>query len=387
MPCRFIDGIYPKVVSRGYQGKLVDVDGNEYIDLISGLGAISLGYSNSQVNQKVIDQLYKGVSFSLPTELEYLVAKKLIELVPNTEMWKFGKNGTDGTVMAVRAARAFTGRTKILTVGYNGCADQFEIRGTRTAGIPKELSTTIDKAEYNNIFTFHKILDGEYACVLMEPMVYEYPAANFLETIREWCSMSGTLLIFDEVVTGGRFKDFVAQKSFGIIPDITVLGKAIANGFPLSAVGAKRSIMETFERDDFFASNTFGGEAVSLAACLETLNQLPMHLPQMYIKGLTIKEKFNALFFERLNTKCIGYPTRLVFQFPTVEHKALFMQEMCLEGVLIGAANMVMASHTFQDVEDIQMAMFKASQVVKNHWAIPIEALYGKLPTDALRKN
>ena len=262
--------VYPKALDYGREGHVFDIEGREYIDLISGLGAVSVGYANTDVSLAAQLQLHKGVTFSLPTLLEAQVAERLTQLVPNTEMWKFGKNGTDGTVMAVRAARAFTKRTKIMTVGYNGCADQFEIKGVRNAGIPEELKDTIVKATYNDIDSFRELFSYEYACVLLEPMVVHYPEKHFLSDLRMICDRTGTVLIFDEVVTGGRFDGFTAQSHFKVVPDLTVLSKGLANGFPLCAVGGSRRIMSTFERNDFFASGTFGGETeIGRASCRE----------------------------------------------------------------------------------------------------------------------
>ncbi len=383
MPCRFVEGVYPKVLDRGHDGHVWDLDNNEYIDLISGLGAVSVGYANEDINLAAWSQMCKGTSFSLPNALEAEVAERLCQLVPHTEMWKFGKNGTDATVMAVRAARAITGRTKILSVGYNGCADVFEAAGTRRAGIPKALGDFIEKAVYNDIESFQCLRDENYACLIMEPMVYEYPQKYFLEALRDLCTETGTILIFDEVVNGGRFGQFVSQSYFGVVPDLTCLGKAIANGFPLCAVGGTRQFMSVFERDDFFASGTFGGEAVSLAACLETVNSLQAAIPQMVNNGTRIQEAFNKIFNGQ--AKCEGYPTRLIFKFPTSELKALFMQEMCLRGVLIGHANMIMASHTDADVTNIVNAIYESYRVLNDNWKTPTSVMKGKLPQDALK--
>ncbi len=384
MPCRFVEGIYPKVLDSGINGVVWDLDGNRYIDLISGLGAVSVGYSDPQVNLAAYEQIAKGVSFSLPTVLEAEVSERLCELVPETEMWKFGKNGTDATVMAVRVARAYTGRMKVLSVGYNGCADVFEAAGTRRAGIPDILSQFIHKAVYNDLETFQCLRDETYACLIMEPMVYEAPDKEFLEQVRKLCSLTGTVLIFDEVVNGGRFSQFVSQSYFGVLPDLTCLGKAIANGFPLCAVGGKRQFMAVFERDDFFASGTFGGEAVSLACCLATVNKLLDSIPRMVWNGSRIKEAFNKIFNGKAT--CLGYPTRLIFKFSTPELKALFMQEMCLQGVLIGQANMVMANHTDQNITDVINAIYGAYRVLNDNWLNPVAAMKGKMPEDALRK-
>ncbi len=386
MPSRFIRGVYPEVLSHGRDAHVWDMEGNKYIDLIAGLGAVSIGYGDMDVTNQAFNQARLGVSFSLPHAIEGRVARKLNSLVPGTEMWKFGKNGTDATVMAVRMARAHTNRMNIVTAGYSGCADVFEAIGVRTAGIPvAQLAPLNHRAVYNDIESFQCLRDHSYACVIMEPMVYDYPKPGFLEALRELCTETGTLLIFDEVVTGGRFEQFVAQSYFKVLPDLTCLGKAIANGFPLSSVGGPRKYMSTFERDDFFASGTFGGEAVSLAACLATVDKLETQLQQTVENGRVIQASFNALF--KGMATCEGYPTRFIFKFPTKAHSGLFMQEMCLKGVLIGHANMVMSSLTRKDILKIVPAFENAYEVLNDNWTNPLAALKGPLPEDTLRKQ
>ncbi len=384
MPNKFVDGVYPKVLDHGKGGHVWDVDNNEYIDLIAGLGCISVGYNVESINEKVIKQLHKGVSFSLPNTLEYLIARRLIDLVPFTDSWKFFKTGTEADMAAIRVARAFNGRDKVLTCGYHGWADWYAIQNNRKAGIPEFNAKLVDKATYNDLSSFHKILDGKYAAVILEPMVWENPKDGFLQTIRDWCTTSQTMLIFDEVVTGGRFKDFVAANHFEVKPDLIVLSKGIANGFPLAAVGGGILAMSTFERDDFFVSGTFGGECISLVACYETLSILKKSINTMYINGLRIREYFNQLFFNT-GAVCRGYPTRLTFDFPNIQLKGLFMQEMCLNGVLTGYSNMIMAEHTSEDVEKICTAILKTHTVMLKHWKRPDIALLGNPPEEALR--
>ncbi len=383
MACRFPSN-YPKVLLHGKGCYVRGDDGIDYIDFISGLGAISVGYADIMVNGAVKEQLEKGCLFSLPIELEYLAAKTLTELIPGTEMWKFGKNGTDGTVMAVRAARAYTGRTKILTVGYNGCADQFEIKGVRNAGIPKELEGTIDKALYNDIKSFSALNSRDYACVLMEPMVIDFPNGYFLEKVKDLCHATGTLLIFDEVVTGGRFEGFSASRYFEVVPDMYVFGKAIANGLPLCAVGGSRQIMQTFERDDFFASGTFGAECLSLAAFIKTQELLTKALPQMYKQGLRVKEAFNMAF--KSKAVCNGYPTRLAFEFPSDEYKYLFWQLMAEQSILLGHNNFIMASHMESDINYVIRAINSVCEVMLSVWHKPLSIFKGPLPSMAVRK-
>jgi glutamate-1-semialdehyde 2,1-aminomutase len=379
LPERFVSA-YPKMLEGGKGCIVRGSNGWNYIDLIAGLGAVSVGYNNTRVNRAVVNQMAKGVSFSLPTFIESQVAEKLNSLMPEMEMWKFAKTGTQANEYAVRCARAYTGRTQILTLGYNGCNDQFEILGTRNAGIPKVLATTIDKARFNELFNSHTPL----ACVLLEPMVFEQPNKEFLSYVRSECDRTGTLLIFDEVVTGGRFEGFAAYKYFNVVPDLITMGKGLANGFPLSVVGGKRDIMCTFERDDFFASGTFNGEAVSLAACFETLSILEEQIPQMVRHGRQIQDAFNDLFGKKAT--CKGYPTRLSFEFPTKEHKALWMQEMSLKGVLTSGTNFVMADMTDDDVRWITNYITDTYKFMSRHWENPSEVLQGPLPTEALKR-
>lgn len=361
---------YPKVLSHGKSGHVLDEQDNEYIDLISGLGAISVGYSNSYINNKVEDQILRGVSFSLPTKIEGLVAQRLTELVPWTEQWRFGKTGTDGVLMAIRAARALTERTKILTFGYHGCTDHFECLGTRRAGM-------LDLTEYTHQYTARlDYSDESYAALVLEPWILEQTITC---GIRDWCTETGTLLIADEVVTGGRFEGFTASSYLKIQPDIIVMGKGLANGFPLCAVGGTRRIMSVFERDDFFASGTFGGETVSLSACLATTDILSTQIKKMIWNGSRIQEAFNKLFKDY--GVCAGYPTRLDFKFKEQINKWKFWQEMCNQGILIGYNNFIMADHTDEDITKVISAMFK---VHKNFNKVEFK---GPIPSEALRKN
>ena len=362
--------MYPKVVYKGVAGHVFDVDGNEYVDLISGLGSISVGYNNEEVNAAVINQLNNGVSFSLPTMLEYHVAKRLTELFPHTEMWKYGKNGVDATLMAIRCARAYTGRNKILVHGYHGCSDHFESLGTRQAGM-------VDMSAVTEVYSKPPTINNrEYAAVIIESYVFDSIDWSALQI---WCKATGTLLIVDEIVSGGRFPGFSAYAYLGLVPDLVCVGKGLANGFPMSAVGGRKEIMQTFDRDDFFASTTFGGETISLAACLKTLDILQKNLDSTISKGQLVKDMFNMCFAQLGIGKCKGYPTRLTFDFEDKCDKAIFMQEMCKRGVLIGYSNMVMVEHTASDLETIITA-FK--DIVANWNSFKLE---GDMPVEALR--
>lgn len=374
LPSRYVNGVYPKLLVKGQGGVVTDVDGREYIDYIAGLGAVSVGYNNQTVNNAIKEQLEKGISFSLPNPLEADVAEALSKLMPEMDMWKFGKNGTDATLMAIRCARALTGRKKILVHGYHGCSDHFEALGTRKAGM-------IDLADFVKRFDGkYDYSDHSFAAIIVEPRIF---APLDWQAARDWCNETNTLLIFDEIVTGGRFPGFTAYKHMGIVPDMVTVGKGLANGMPFSAVGGKQEIMRTFERDDIFASMTFGGECLSLAACLATLPLIKESISRSIEYGSGIQRCFD-LVFEGL-ARCEGFPTRTQFVFPSPEHKALFWQECVKEGVLFGYSNFIMTDHSTDDLVRTLSVIVSASRVVKNNWHDPLSKLEGSLPVEALR--
>ncbi len=374
LPSRYVNGQYPKMITRGYDGHVIDTDGKDYIDYIAALGAVSVGYNNEYINSAIMEQLEKGISFSLPNSLEADVSERLCGLFPGSEMWKFGKNGVDATLMAIRCARAYTGRSKIMVHGYHGCSDHFECLGTRKAGMVDLSDYT---TAYSGTFDFD---DKSYAALIVEPQVFQ---ALDWKKAKEWCEATGALLIFDEIVTGGRWEGFSAAKYLGIRPDLYTVGKGLANGMPLSAVGGNQEIMKTFERDDFFASTTFGGECLSLAACLATLNVLEKSIKKVIKYGQDLQDEFNTLFSPM--AYCEGFSTRTQFVFPSTAHKALFWQECVKHGVLFGYSNFPMVTHTEADLSKTIDAMRQASIVVKSNWENPETALEGSMPVEALR--
>jgi len=173
MPNRFVEGVYPKMLVSGEGCVVKDEEGKEYVDMISGLGAISVGYNDPVVNHYVMEQMKRGTLFSLPNRLEGITAKVLTELVPFTEQWKFLKTGTEGTMAAVRCAKAYTGRDKIMTCGYHGWLDWYAIQNNRKAGISEFNSLFVTKAVYNDIESFKDVLSKKYAAVIIEPYIWD----------------------------------------------------------------------------------------------------------------------------------------------------------------------------------------------------------------------
>jgi glutamate-1-semialdehyde 2,1-aminomutase len=213
-------GVSPFFIERGKGSKVWDVDGNEYVDFVNSLAAVTLGYCDEDVDKAVQDQMKNGVLFSLPHKLEMEVAEKLIGIIPCAEKVRFAKNGTDATSASIRIARAYTGKEHIAVCGYHGWQDWYIGSTTRDLGVPKAVKELTHKFEYNNLESLEKIFqEQELASVIMEPMNIEYPQDNFLKKVKELVHKNNALLIFDETVTGFRYSLGGAQELFDVTPD------------------------------------------------------------------------------------------------------------------------------------------------------------------------
>lgn len=360
-------GISPLYIQRAKGCQVWDADGNKYIDLVSSLASITLGYGDSRVDGAVRKQLKKGVTFSLPGILEAEVAEMICELVPSAEMVRFGKNGTDATSAAVRLARAFTGKDRVLVCGYHGWQDWFIGSTTRNKGVPEAVSGLTETFKYNDLDSLRKIVDArtDIACVVMEPMNSIYPEPGFLEGVREITKTKGIVLVFDETITGFRFSEGGAQELFGVTPDLSTFGKGIANGFPLSVVVGKREIM--MEMEEIFFSGTFGGELLSLAAAKVVLQ---LHLKKEVVPDLT--EIGNSLCRNTESSilesgikdvlSLSGHPTWKFLNWrdhkngTTAEIKTYFMQECFKSGILILGTHNVNLAVSEKDLKHINIS-------------------------------
>ena len=295
-------GGQPVFMDSAAGSKLRDIDGNEYLDYIGSWGPFILGHSHPRVVAALHAQLDKATSFGAPTELENLLAKKIIEMVPSIEMVRMVNSGTEATLSAIRLARAFTRREKILKFEgcYHGHADSFLIKagsGVATLGLPDSPGVTAATAgdtltaRFNDLASVEAMVRAfpdQIACVILEPVVGNMgcvpPGDGFLEGLRSLCTREGILLIFDEVMTGFRVAPGGAQELFGITPDLSTLGKIIGGGLPVGAYGGRRDIMEMVApAGPMYQAGTLSGNPLAMTAGLETLRILTED-PDLYTK-------------------------------------------------------------------------------------------------------
>jgi 3-aminobutanoyl-CoA transaminase len=279
-PSDFIEGEYPIFVESGKGGHVTDVDGNEYVDFLSGYGPVILGYREEEVDEAVIRQMRdKGFCFTLTQRYQNELAKKLKELVPSAEMSIFLKTGSDATTASIRIARAYTNRIKVMRCGYHGWHDWcVEMKG----GIPEKLYEDVHEFHYNNLNHLEDLMaryGNQTAAIIMTPFGHplhqkmEEPQPGFLEGVRELATKYGSVLIFDEVRTNFRLSMGGAQKLYGVTPDLSVLGKSMANGYAISVVTGKTEVMMA-AASKLFISSTFFPNSDGYIAALKTIEIL-----------------------------------------------------------------------------------------------------------------
>lgn len=358
-PQQNVKGVAPKYLQRGKGSHVWDVDGNEFIDYQMAIGPLSLGYAYDKVDKAIKDQLKDGITFSLMHPLEVEVAELIHKVVPNAESIRFSKTGADVTSAAVRLARAFTKRNKVLCCGYHGWHDWYISVTDRNKGIPESIQDMTYTFNYNDIQSVIDSIDEDTACVILEPYVFEEPKDNFLQKLRDVCTKNGTLLIFDEMWSGFRIAIGGAQEYFKVDSDLACFSKAVANGMPISILTGRKDIMSLLEHDVFFFT-TFGGEALSLAAVKATLNEMvEKNIPaQLAKQGNKLKVGYNKIA-EELGmpyTKCTGFDCRTIITFDAsagnpLEMKSLVQQEMIKRGILWGGFHNMSFSHSDSDIE------------------------------------
>lgn len=376
----------PGFIVRGKGTKVWDPDGNEFIDWGMGLRSVILGHAYEPVLEAVREQLVLGSNFTRPSVIEADVAERLVDLIPSAQMVKFAKNGSDVTTAAVKLARAYTGRDVVVRCYDHPffSVDDWFIGDTAChAGVPEAVRSLTKNFRFNDVAGLEAVLEqysGQVACVILEPAAMCEPEPGFLAKVRELTSKHKAVLIFDEMISGFRWHPKGAQAMYGVTPDLSTFGKAIANGFSLAALVGRREIMELggLEHDKprvFLLSTTNGGETHSLAAARVTMQTLAdgAIIEGIWAKGKRLTEEFNAISRELgllEYVRMAGVPCSPYQQFldkrgnADLALRTLYLQEMIRHGILIPYIA-ISAAHSAADIDNTLEASRKAMQIVQ----------------------
>lgn len=383
-------GMTPLFVKEARGSHIVDVDGNGYIDYVGSWGPLILGHAHPKVVEAIKTTSERGTSYGIPTELEVRMAGKVVEMVPSMEMVRMVNSGTEATMSAIRLARGFTGRKKI--VKFNGCyhghGDSLLVRsGSGLAtfgipgspGIPEEIVQHTLSLPYNDLTEVERVMSEmgkDVAGIIVEPVAANMgvvpPVPGFLEGLRTLCSQYGALLIFDEVITGFRLAPGGAQQIYGILPDLTCLGKIIGGGLPVGAYGGRRDVMlRMAPAGDVYQAGTLSGNPLAMSAGLATLHLLEgegvyeeLDEKAEYLSkgiGQAARAEGIALFQTRVGSiGCAFFTDRVVRDFETAqtsdtEAYGVFFREMLKQGVYLAPSQFeaffLSTAHTREDLD------------------------------------
>ena len=307
------------------------------------------------------------------------MAERLTRIIPCAEMVRFGKNGSDATAGAVRAARAYTGRERVACCGYHGWQDWFIGSTTRNGGVPKAVCELTHPFPYNDLTALERLLDahpGEFAAVIMEPVNFVEPQPDYLQGVKDLAHRHGALLVFDEICSGFHLGLGGAQKRYGVTPDLACFGKAMGNGFPIACVVGRADVMRIF--GEIFFSFTFGGEVASMAAAMKVLDILEQTdaLACIEANGRRLQDGFNALVKQaglEGRFECVGQPVWSLLKFRNAEGKdsllerSLFQQETVKRGLLLLVTHNMTAAHDAAAVEQT-LEIYAATMKTLRGW-------------------
>ncbi len=356
----------PVAIKRGKGARIWDIEDNEFVDWGMGLTSVLLGHAYEPIIEVIKKELENGVNFIRPSYIELEVAELLVNQIPSAEMVKFAKNGSDATTAAIKLARAYTKREIVLR-----CEDNpfFSVHDWFIGDTPVDNGVLSCVKEYTKRFKYNDIdslkeqiskYKNKIACLIMEVVSTTEPKDGYLQAVRDICTKEGIVLIFDEVVSGFRFHPKGAQYLYGVTPDISTFGKAMANGFSISAIVGKKEILELggIKHDKervFLLSTTYGGETHHLRAAqksIEILNSNDYEVTKHIWKvGKTIKNAFNKISTDLGlidKAKIEGVDCRPYFYFENNKLRTLFLQEMVKHGVLLQSIN---PSYSHRDSE------------------------------------
>lgn len=364
--------VAPGFISKGSGCHVWDVDGNEFIEYGMGLRAVSLGHAFPRVVKSASEQLCRGTNFTRPSPLEPECAERLLDLIPGAEMAKFTKDGSSATTAAIRLARAYTGRDMVALCSEHPffSYDDWAVSTTSMdAGIPKDVARLTLTFRYNDLGSAELLFStcpGRIAALILEPEKDIAPTAGYLAGLRELCDRNGSLLIFDEMITGFRWPQYSAQRHFGIKPDLSTFGKALGNGISISALVGKREIMTlggfNHDRDRvFLLSTTHGAETHALAAALAVMDVYRTEpvIQTLQRQGVRLQAGVEAAarrhgldkYFQLAGRPCnLIYICRDRAEVPSQTYRTLFLQETIRRGIL--APSLVVSySHADEDID------------------------------------
>ncbi|MFG2516136.1 glutamate-1-semialdehyde 2,1-aminomutase [Streptomyces sp. NPDC048584] len=384
------DDQYPEdlapVISHGRGAHVWDVDGNRYVEYGSGLRSVSLGHAHPRVTEAVRRELDRGSNFVRPSLVEAEAAERFLATVPTAEMVKFAKNGSDATTAAVRLARAATGRPRVALCAdhpFFSVDDWFIGTTPMSAGIPARTTELTVSFPYGDLPATEELLTrygGEIACVILEPATHTEPPPGYLAGLRELADRHGCVLVFDEMITGFRWSEAGAQGLYGVVPDLSTFGKALGNGFAVSALAGRRDLMErgglrhSGDRV-FLLSTTHGAETHALAAAMAvqttyTREGVTAHLHALGAKLAAGIREAAAGMGVADHVVVRGRDSNLVYATldergrPSQEYRTLFLRRLLAGGVL-APSFVVSAALTDADIDHTVEAVAGACAVYR----------------------
>lgn len=396
-------GMNPPFIAKANGSHMWDVDGNEYIDYVCSWGPLILGHRHPAIINALENCLERGTTYGAPTDLELTLAEMVIDALPSVEMVRMVNSGTEATMSALRLARAYTKRNKIVKFegNYHGHHDSLLIKagsgalthGVPTSpGVPQNIADNTINARYNDLEFLKKIFDevgSDIAAIIVEPMAGNMgvvpPAKGFLEGLRNLCTKHGALLIFDEVITGFRLSYGGAQAYYGVMPDLTCLGKIIGGGLPVGAYGGRHEIMQLISpAGPVYQAGTLSGNPLAMSAGIATLEQLkqPGVYEELNRKSILLAEGLSQaadaagveVYFNRVQSLQTCFFTKETVNdyvsatSSDTERYAVFFKSMLEQGVYLAPAQFeacfVSAAHTEKDIERTIEAAYKAYKAV-----------------------
>lgn len=381
-PYNFVPGEYPIFVESGQGGRVTDVDGNTYLDLLCSYGPIILGHREQEVDEAVVAQIReRGFCFNLAQPLQNQLAAKLCQILPSAESVALVKTGSDATTAAIRMARAYTGKDKVFRCGYHGWHDWcVELKG----GILPKAYEDVHEFHYNQLEELEALFrqhSDSAAAVIVTPVGHplaqpvQEPQPGFLEGVKKLAAQYGAVLIFDEIRSGFRVSLGGAQERYGVTPDVTVIGKAMANGYPISAVCGRREILEV-ANGKIFLSSTFFPNSLEMVAALKTIEILEREnvLDTIWRRGERLLQGLRQVAEQSgLPVRVSGIPPMPFLTFDTdadgkyKQRRLQFYTEMIRRGVFLAPYHhgYICWRHTDEDMETVIGAASEALAAAK----------------------